>query len=383
MASNSEASHDEAPTSPQTPISPTGVTDATGETTSSPQPQRPSAAHAAISHTVAITPSLTNTRSSQSHSTQHQSYGYDSASRPTTAGSRSHVASLRSPAFLNPMSSQRLQAHRSQWPTSPPLPQQYQTTPDTRSPFQDQSHLDGNSSPFDDHRPVTAETDDTAREKPTVAGLQTLYYEDEGTLPATSRASGETERTEQNLGQKPGITQPRQPPNIKTHQEVLKSAESFPDTTKAEKSASMGSSKPWSRNQSVVKDSPSKEFVSSMRRRSDNALGKKSGHLKLTSGEHDRRKENEPSSQKRAHAKPRKNYEDFEGNKFFWFGGRFQTAKQRPLVLITAFAVVFPTVLFFVFESVYPATSLCATHLLHLFCYRVHVPPTEKSLSNF
>lgn len=45
-----------------------------------------------------------------------------------------------------------------------------------------------------------------------------------------------------------------------------------------------------------------------------------------------------------------KNYEYFEGNNCFWWGGRMQNARDRPINILTGLLVVVPSVLFFVFS---------------------------------
>jgi len=45
-----------------------------------------------------------------------------------------------------------------------------------------------------------------------------------------------------------------------------------------------------------------------------------------------------------------KNYEYFEGNNVFWFGGRIQNARDRPINVLTGLLMVVPAVLFFVFS---------------------------------
>jgi palmitoyltransferase ZDHHC9/14/18 len=45
-----------------------------------------------------------------------------------------------------------------------------------------------------------------------------------------------------------------------------------------------------------------------------------------------------------------RNYEYFEGNTIFWWGGRLQNARDRPINVLTGAVVVLPAVLFFVFS---------------------------------
>lgn len=50
-----------------------------------------------------------------------------------------------------------------------------------------------------------------------------------------------------------------------------------------------------------------------------------------------------------------KNYEYFEGNTVFFWGGRFQNARDRPVNIATGIFIVLPTILFFVFSCVFPS----------------------------
>lgn len=45
-----------------------------------------------------------------------------------------------------------------------------------------------------------------------------------------------------------------------------------------------------------------------------------------------------------------KNHEYFEGNTVFWWGGRLQNARDRPINVATGVLIILPTVLFFVFS---------------------------------
>ena len=45
-----------------------------------------------------------------------------------------------------------------------------------------------------------------------------------------------------------------------------------------------------------------------------------------------------------------RNYEYFEGNTIFWWGGRFQNARDRPINIATGVILVLPAILFFAFS---------------------------------
>jgi len=45
-----------------------------------------------------------------------------------------------------------------------------------------------------------------------------------------------------------------------------------------------------------------------------------------------------------------KNHEYFTGNTVFFWGGRLQNARDKPVVLITAIIIILPAILFFIFS---------------------------------
>jgi palmitoyltransferase ZDHHC9/14/18 len=53
----------------------------------------------------------------------------------------------------------------------------------------------------------------------------------------------------------------------------------------------------------------------------------------------------------KSNSSPGHNYEYFDGNTVFCFGGRFQNTRSRPVNLGTGFVVLLPGVLFFVFSA--------------------------------
>lgn len=67
-----------------------------------------------------------------------------------------------------------------------------------------------------------------------------------------------------------------------------------------------------------------------------------------------------------------KNWEYFDGNTLFFFGGRLQTAKDRPIAIATAILVILPAILFFVFSApwlwhhVSPAVPIIFAYLFFL-----------------
>jgi palmitoyltransferase ZDHHC9/14/18 len=45
-----------------------------------------------------------------------------------------------------------------------------------------------------------------------------------------------------------------------------------------------------------------------------------------------------------------KNYEYFEGNTIFWWGGRLQNARDRPINIVSGAIILLPAILFFVYS---------------------------------
>lgn len=311
--------------SPTLPTSPPGVTGARPETR--PSTGKPSAAHAAISDTVDITNTLSNKRLSQGHSLN------DSLSRPTTGGSRTHVASLRSPNFFQPMSSQRLQAQRGARPSSALTPAQDRSLESEKNDTQ--SHTQRNS----------IGTVPETKEKRSPQGLQTAFFEDEATAPPTSRGSDVTERTDwppQTQATNRGLI------NGNMRYEAAQSLDTFHDTDQAQKSTILDPEKAYSRDRQDINRSRSpRSLVSAFRRRSEQESAKTNGHEKLSSQDSSSLKK--PTPQKNG-KRLGKNWEYFEGNTIFFWGGRLETAKDKPIVIATAAAVIIPAILWFIFR---------------------------------
>jgi palmitoyltransferase ZDHHC9/14/18 len=83
-----------------------------------------------------------------------------------------------------------------------------------------------------------------------------------------------------------------------------------------------------------------------------------------------------------------RNYEYFEGNTMFWFGGRWQNTRQRPINIATGVFIVLPCVLFFVFEApwlwhhVSPAIPIIFTYLAYIcFSSFLHASISDPGVS--
>ena len=330
--------HKPAPQHGNVHLSPTspGVTSPTAETSA-----KPSAAHAAISQTVDISRHLTDDRSSQGHSIP------DSASRPTTtgnksqftSGSRSHVASLRSPAFFQPMSSQRLQTQRGVRPNS--------AMAHTRDDSLTSDEYDDAQSNTQRHS--VGSTQQTRRLE-TSEGLHTQYLEDEATVPPTSRGSQETERTDwqhERQATNRGLI------NGNTLYQAAESMDTFHDTNETQKSITLDPEKTYTPAQAPgpinSRNRSPRAFVSAFRRKSEQDSPKPNGHEKLSSRDSASLRKPHLQGQDKQSRNLGKNWEYFDGNVMFFLGGRLQTAKDKPIVVGTGLAVVVPSVLFFIF----------------------------------
>ncbi|KAI9717999.1 MAG: Eukaryotic peptide chain release factor GTP-binding subunit [Chrysothrix sp. TS-e1954] len=238
--------------------------------------------------------------------------------RPSTAGSRTHVPSVSSRAFMTPMSSQRLQAQRGARPISPlvsRLPQSDEDYDDDdrsrtgsvlspvanrSSRFRDELAAQPQSSPEDQQSEW--EPDETTKPDPVAYGR---FDPVDG--PEQSLDSLPQHRNQLRSDQDPGSTVTGSTPHV------------------------FGNGFAGG-NVDPPQDSP----------RSTN------GHEKLSS--------TDSSSHIRSmkdKVKPNLggNWEYFQGNTVFCWGGRLQTARDRPVSALTALLILIPAGLFFGFSA--------------------------------
>lgn len=220
--------------------------------------------------------------------------------------SRTHVPSLTAQGFFRPMSSQKLQAQRFRRPTGgsqsvqPPtaIPDEYEDEPD------DQSVASSRVAMPKGHRPFQSITTDyTHSEEPELYENASHEY--------ASHQEGETGLVD---GSRKAVNRP-------THLNI---------------SAAQG-----------VTDTSQKSPLSF---RSGLSLASKSrrepGHQHLSSNA------TSPRHPPKRDAIPRdpamgKNHEYFEGNTIFWWGGRVQNARDRPINIATGIFLVVPAICFF------------------------------------
>ena len=214
--------------------------------------------------------------------------------------SMSHAPSLTSNAFFRPMSSQRLQAQRTQRPNTGT-----QESSRLSSATMDRPSVDSNN-------PAT----------PTSPGRR------EHTRPS----SRGTDFTDGDVGELPTIDAGR------ARNDTLESA--------AESTSPL---RPVPRIQQ--EDESEKEPVSDVPRRARNSTAPAASQF----ANHDRYSNDTNSPHLREKIQPRptargKNYEYFSGNTVFFWGGRLQNTRDRPINIITGILMIVPIILFFVFE---------------------------------
>jgi palmitoyltransferase ZDHHC9/14/18 len=245
--------------------------------------------------------------------------------RPSTAGS--HIPSLTSRAFLAPMSSQKLQAHRNQRPLSqqPPPENEYGRSPTP-------------------HRNSTGSAI-------TIRGghaLPTQY--DNETLPsesrATSRASDRSEWLETNE-----VDRERDFREFMATQHRTTTTTTLPAVQPTEEDPRMQIQDQYIPDQQN-QPRQQRSFRSGFRRDSvrSSMLSRPNGHLPLYSAEASPRRSLGERQKEVIKAELGKNHEYFTGNTVFFWGGRLQNARDKPVVLITALIIILPAILFFIFS---------------------------------
>jgi palmitoyltransferase ZDHHC9/14/18 len=277
-----------------------------------------------------------NSRGNWSAATPHQraypSYAGSTgttSNRPPTAGSRTHVPSLTAHAFHRPMSSQRLQAQRSQrssglsTATNPLARGQGDEVEDDRRTSETRPTTGRKMSGAS--RPISRGTD--------ITELGPTAEEDIPEVPSLPNLPDLPDRATANAS--PGSEAP-------LHLGHDRSPNKRPDRL------NIGSA-----NNANISNAPltPRSFRSSImrsHRHSRTSLHGRGGHEKL------------PSDASTAQAKEAtkdivksnlgKNYEYFPGNTTFCLGGRFQNTRERPINIATGIMILLPTALFLAFS---------------------------------
>lgn len=248
------------------------------------------------------------------------SVGSAGTSRPPTAGSKTHVPSLTSHAFYKPMSSQRLQAQRSQRTISV----------GRRQPFGDQPPLPNQANPSQDAGPPPKSRDtdatdfgDRASANPSPDVAETVRSQGESIAPLRKPSGLQQLNIEK--GNRNGSNSPGQTPT--------KSPRSF-------RSSFILPSRRRSRTSSVRQPASGHEKLSSTA---------SSPHVPTSaeSAGPPTKEVIKPQQQQQQQKRLGRNYEYFTGNTVFCWGGRLQNTRDRPINIATGILAVLPAGLFF------------------------------------
>lgn len=299
------------------------------------------------------------------------------SSRPQSAasrGSRSHIPSMAAQGFFRPMSSRRLQAQRGARPGTTGLYGQSVT-----------SDSEGQSDAASQPRQSMSTAHREANEEAPPPSRGTEYTDPPPIDRTISNASPTGNTTIRSLGESVRLLHNRTTNHTPRHLDL---GQNF--------------------KQGVAQDPPQKSPRSF---RSGFSLAGKTkaqqdlegqGHIKLPShASSPRYQDRKPSLTPAVKPDLGRNHEYFRGNNVFFLGGRLQNSRDRPINIATAFFVILPAILFFVFSApwlwhnVSPAVPIlfaylffiCMSSFVHasvvdpgIFPRNLHqFPPNEES----
>ncbi|KAK2808184.1 Eukaryotic peptide chain release factor GTP-binding subunit [Emmonsiellopsis sp. PD_5] len=253
-------------------------------------------------------------------------------SRPPSSSSRmsrTHIPSLTAHGFFRPMSSQRLQAQRSGRPANTPAAAPMSSedgmsdlgSQARRSLISNHTVLHGPASHDNEIPPPSRGTEFT---DPVMPDRGTSNASPTGNT--TVRSLGESVRLLQDRSQKAA------PSHLNLGKNYNKPASSSQDPAqKSPMSFRSGFLMPSKNEAQDPRDSRNHERLSSAASTPGSA----------------------PQKTPRLEEKPNlgKNYEYFAGNTIFWFGGRFQNSRDKPVNIATGIMVVLPACLFFGYSA--------------------------------
>jgi palmitoyltransferase ZDHHC9/14/18 len=267
-----------------------------------------------------------------SHATPHRgglSYAGSvgaGSTRPPTAHSRTHAPSLTASAFYRPMSSQRLQAQRSQRPPSA-MTQSTEATQgldDEDSPRRVRTATQPNAT-----RPLSITTDITEQIFP-------------GGIPEVTTVPDLPEGAARNIAKQEQFGRNRADSNAPLQNPGISGVE-----TKIPARLDMNHLKGTTALPSQRSPISLANLISNRHSKSSLQL-RQQGHEKLPS---------DVSTPNKAEATKEtiknqlgKNHEYFEGNTVFCYGGRFQNTRDRPVNIATGFLILLPVALFLGFS---------------------------------
>ncbi|KAL6866699.1 DHHC palmitoyltransferase domain-containing protein [Trichoderma novae-zelandiae] len=295
--------------------------------------------------------------------------------------SRSHVPSLTSNAFFHPMSSQKLQAQRAvaarplatAQPPAAPQPQ-FGDLPDNAT--------DVDGSVIHDFAPSPV-----AHHGPPVQFQHVMYSEDQRHLPSRGTDFTEhdafdqaTETTTSPTGHYAGgsmsesvrpLRKASVPEKAPPHLDLsrggnLRDLRSFPSPM-LKTPRSFGSTfLPGMSDRDQAQNAENRNAAGVEK------LASTASSPRLNPVDSQLRPKTESTAVHHKLSRRHRNYEYFEGNTMFLFGGRWQNTRQRPINVATGLFVVLPCVLFFVFEApflwrhVSPAVPVIFAYLAYL-----------------
>lgn len=282
------------------------------------------------------------TRHQTQPSTASSTTGTDN--RPSTAGSRAHLPSLTSRAFFTPLSSQQLQAHRGQRPVASSTVSEARHSEEFED---DQSQTHTQRSGFGSVA--------TGRARPPME----ISKADLDAMPTLPQSRG-TEISEWTPGE-PATTSTRlisDDTRAKNNgQPQLNGGQTTGYRRSLRQSPSGGSVRP-----SGEKTSPT---LSQDRQDTGYRFPGEKANDTLN-------KPSNAANQRNGQAGG-KIYEYFQGNTIFFFGGRLQNARSRPISIATAILILLPAALFYGFSApwlwhhVSPAVPIIFTYIF-LIC---------------
>ena len=253
------------------------------------------------------------------------------SSRPQSSASRSsrtHMPSVSSHAFFRPMSSQRLQAQRG---VRPPTGNQSIISTTNQSEVTD---------PVNRRSVISNQTGQTVNpdldQPPPSRGTE--FTENDPRDRAAATASPTGHHAMQSMD---GSTRPLHH-RLSTEAEASKAGSSYKVSSLQVKgqqsSGSFRSSFLLPQREETPARSPARSPTQGHQRLSSDATLPKSDHS------HDKEApEVKPTRRGR-------NYKYFSGNTVFWFGGRFQNTRDRPINIATGILVVLPVCLFLAYS---------------------------------
>ncbi|UKZ82394.1 hypothetical protein TrVFT333_010182 [Trichoderma virens FT-333] len=269
--------------------------------------------------------------------------------------SRSHVPSLTSNAFFHPMSSQKLQAQRAG--ASRPLAT---TQPPPAAPQPQFGDLPDNATDIDGSVIHDFAPSPVAQHGPPVQFQHVMYSEEQRQLP--SRGTDFTEHD--TFDQATETTSPT------GHY----AGGSMSESVRPLRKASPHAQNPQSFRSTFLPGMLDRDQGQSGESRNAagvEKLASTASSPRLNPIDSQLRPKTESTAVQHKFGKER-NYEYFEGNTMFFFGGRWQNTRQRPINVATGLFVVIPCVLFFVFEApwlwhnISPAIPIIFAYLAYL-----------------